>query len=65
MSVNGQGAGFEVGVAQPLFVVRRGAPGNAYGVSPDGQRFLVNVMDEQTTSSPITIVVNWASGLRP
>ena len=62
--VNGQDPGFEVGVARPLFVVRRGATGNAYDVSPDGQRFLVNVMEEQTNSSPIAVVVNWAAGLK-
>jgi len=35
-----------------------------YAVAPDGQRFLVNVTSEETTGSPVTIVLNWLSGLR-
>ncbi len=30
-----------------------------YAVSPDGQRFLVNVPTESATVSPITVVLNW------
>lgn len=32
---------------------------NRYVVSPDGQRFLVIGEDAQTSSSVITVVVNW------
>lgn len=35
-----------------------------YAVSPDGQRFLVNVTSDETTGSPVTIVLNLLSGLR-
>ncbi len=35
-----------------------------YAVAPDGQRFLVNVRSDETTGSPVTVVLNWLSGLR-
>jgi serine/threonine protein kinase len=35
-----------------------------YAVSPDGQRFLINVPAESAAVSPITVVVNWHPGLR-
>ena len=34
-----------------------------YAVAPDG-RFLMNVAVEGTTASPITIVLNWDTGLK-
>ena len=34
-----------------------------YAVTADGQRFLVNLPVGQDTSSPITVVLNWQSGL--
>jgi hypothetical protein len=30
-----------------------------YAVSPDGQRFLVNIIRDETATSPITILYNW------
>lgn len=30
-----------------------------YDVSADGQRFLINVRAEESTTSPITVVLNW------
>ena len=35
-----------------------------YDVTRDGQRFLLNVPLEDTVSSPITIALNWAAGLK-
>jgi len=35
-----------------------------YDVTPDGQRFLVNTLEEQGESAPITVVLNWAAGLK-
>ena len=62
--VSGQGATFEVGAARPLFEIRpRSGVGYFYDVSPDGQRFLVNTMPE-STSTPITLVVNWPALLK-
>jgi hypothetical protein len=33
-------------------------------VSADGQRFLINASAENASSAPITVVVNWAAGLK-
>jgi WD40-like Beta Propeller Repeat len=54
---------FETGVSQPLFATRIPAVlapyRTNYAVSPDGQRFLVNSVTPEATSSAITIAVNW------
>jgi len=63
-SVNGKGSSFEVGAVTALFQMRRGGPGWPYDVSPDGRRFLVNALPEQQdTSTPITVVMNWQAAL--
>jgi serine/threonine protein kinase/Tol biopolymer transport system component len=64
-AVNGKGGSFQVGAVKPLFGTQA-APGgrNRYDVSPEGQRFLINTAPEQTSSSPITIVLNWTAGLK-
>ena len=33
-------------------------------VTRDGQRFLLNVPVEETAASSITVVLNWAAGLK-
>ena len=65
-AVNGQGAAFEVGAVGPLFEqMRPTGQRYIYDVSPDGQRFLVNTVGNQTApTTPITVVVNWTAGLR-
>jgi hypothetical protein len=65
-AVNGQGADFEVTGARPLFEIHSQGIGGRYpyDVSADGQRFLVNTIVEATAPPPITLVVNWAAGLR-
>jgi hypothetical protein len=30
-----------------------------YVVSPDGQRFLINTAGDESTTLPITMVINW------
>jgi serine/threonine protein kinase/Tol biopolymer transport system component len=63
-AVNGKGSSFEVGAAKPLFEARALDPTrNRFAVSADGQRFLMNSAP-QTTSAPITVVLNWAAGLK-
>jgi hypothetical protein len=61
----------EVGAAVPLFEPRllngpAGGPGlrAQFDLAADGQRLLLNVPLEQTTESPITIVLNWTAGLK-
>ncbi|MGB7217941.1 MAG: protein kinase [Vicinamibacterales bacterium] len=70
VDVDGQGPDFRVGTSRPLFEIRprtrayfRHSAGSAYDVSPDGQRFLVNAAIEETTPTPITLVINWAAAL--
>jgi len=40
------------------------APRNAYDVSPDGQRLLVNSIPAETASTPIIVVTNWNADLK-
>jgi hypothetical protein len=70
--VNGAGTAFQVGAVRSLFEApRRTAShlgfgtGDVYDVPADGQRFLVNVVaEEQTSSPPITVITNWTSTLK-
>jgi eukaryotic-like serine/threonine-protein kinase len=62
-AVNGRGSAFEVGAVSPLFQMRTSSLRSEYDVSPDGQRFLVNTLPEQTSDVPITVVLNWTVGL--
>ena len=34
-----------------------------YDVTPDGERFLVNTMSEEEARIPLTVALNWKSGL--
>jgi hypothetical protein len=34
-----------------------------YAVTPDGQRFLINVTTREAATAPITLLVNWARAL--
>ena len=61
----------EMGTAVPLFEARMlNGPINLvgfrlqYDVTRDGQRFLLNVPLEETAPPPITVVTNWAAGLK-
>lgn len=57
----------EIGVPQPLFAIRPRSPvrldAYPYDVSPDGRRFVVNTLTDDTTSTTITVVLNWTAGL--
>ncbi|HUK86801.1 MAG TPA: hypothetical protein VLT85_03980, partial [Terriglobales bacterium] len=64
VTVNGSGAGFQAGTPQRLFTTSGiSNPTFAYDVSPDGQRFLINSLEEDA-SQPINLVVNWRAGLK-
>ena len=63
------GATFEADAAVPLFPTRRREPIATvdlftYDVSPDGQRFLVSSSVEETTATPLTVVLNWTADLK-
>jgi len=56
------GASFEAGTPQLLFKIRtRGLRQyrREYDVSPDGQRFLVNVLPEKPPQNPVILLQNW------
>jgi eukaryotic-like serine/threonine-protein kinase len=58
VEVDGSGPSFSVGAAHPLFRAVLGVEnGMGYDVSPDGQRFWVNVATRD--SAPLTVVANW------
>ena len=62
------GAAFESSVPSALFDTHIGSLNpdyrNQYAVSSDGSRFLVNVVPERSSSSPITVVLNWTGLLK-
>ena len=59
-----QGTGFEVGAVRPLFETHQSLVRAPYDVSANGQRFLISVALDQPVSAPITLVVNWAAGMK-
>jgi len=65
-SVNGRGAGFQVGSVKALFDVnQRVGSRSQYDASADGQRFLINIAPEQAQATPpITLVMNWTAELK-
>ena len=65
-AVSTEGGRVEVGTVRPLFDMRRGFRGGRYfyDVSSDGQRFLLNAVEEQASMGPLTLVVNWPAALR-
>jgi eukaryotic-like serine/threonine-protein kinase len=58
---------FQSATPVPLFraptVAPQGAVGRHYAVAKDG-RFLVNVLQQQSSTAPITVVVNWLSAVQ-
>ena len=64
MALPPEGQALKVGVPVPLFRTRLvgvDQPKAQYAVAPDGQRFLMNVIADEVTASPITIVQNWTA----
>jgi Tol biopolymer transport system component len=58
---------FRLGVPKPLFQTRLNMlapPARRYGVSADGKRFMMNVPVGTDAVPPITVVMNWAAGLK-
>ena len=62
VDVRAVGATFETGVPRVLFeptLDPRTNVRNRYIPSPDGQRFLIIAPAEQTSPTPLTVVLNW------
>jgi len=57
------GSGFKVGVPKTLFQTLTRPLGDPAGwlwdISPDGKRFLFNVLPDQQTIAPLTVITNW------
>jgi serine/threonine protein kinase/Tol biopolymer transport system component len=66
VAVQADGDRLDLARPRPLFAVRPRPPvrldAYPYDVSPDGQRFVVNTLTEDTTSTTITVVLNWTAG---
>jgi Tol biopolymer transport system component len=64
------GATFEAGTPEPLFQTRIFglAPvqyySQQYDVTPDGQRFLINVDVADVNAAPLTVVLDWTAALQ-
>jgi Tol biopolymer transport system component len=64
------GASFEAGTPEPLFQTRiygltvSSYYAQQYDVTPDGQRFLMNVDTSDVNAAPLTVVLNWTAGLK-
>jgi Tol biopolymer transport system component len=63
------GSDFSAGLPVPLFEAPIRLEGiteshSAFVASADGQRFLVNTINEEAAHVPITVVVNWAAELK-
>jgi Tol biopolymer transport system component len=56
------GENLKLGAPRPLFDLPGGTQG--WDVTPDGQRFLVNVPVVGSNSVPLSLVVNWTAGLK-
>jgi hypothetical protein len=63
VQIKGTGINPEPGVPQPLFGVQLGPTDPSFAVSKDS-RFLIPTAVEQAAAAPITVVVNWTSGLK-
>jgi len=65
VDVKTDGASFEAGTPRFLFEVPFGnLLRNAYAVSPDGQKFLVNTRVQTAGALPMTVVLNWPTDLK-
>jgi Tol biopolymer transport system component len=63
------GTTFKAATSKPLFsaAITGGPFGTSsqhWAITPDGQRFLIEIEPEITATSPMTVVVNWTAGLK-
>ena len=54
----------EVGATRALFGGIPTGNGYAYDISPDGQRILATVANDQKSHEPVTLVQNWSARLK-
>lgn len=63
VAVQGRGDGFEMGGAHPLFAANFPPVGVPYDVTRDGKKFIVYA-EQETASTPMTLVLHWDTGLK-
>jgi hypothetical protein len=64
-----QGPACEAGPPRTLFALPTDAlaPGgtpHGYGVTADGQRFLISRTTKEAVPTPLTVILNWTAGLK-
>ena len=59
VEVRANTSGLEFSAPKPLFDTHTAT--GRYGVTADGQRFLLNPPVEESTSAPITVILNWTA----
>ncbi|HEY3028155.1 MAG TPA: protein kinase [Pyrinomonadaceae bacterium] len=68
VEVNEDGNNFTAGTPKPLLDTRIATisfiASSTYDVTRDGQRFLVITAVEESSPSPLTVVLNWTAGLK-
>jgi eukaryotic-like serine/threonine-protein kinase len=67
VDVKEEGSTLTLGAPRPLFELRPTVlpPGvRPFDVTGDGQRFLVMIPIEESSPSPLTVVMNWTAGLK-
>nr|MDP9361650.1 protein kinase [Acidobacteriota bacterium] len=65
VDVSARGEEFVAGIPRVLFQTNiRRTPGPQWDVSPDGKRFLINTVVQQTEAAPLTLVHNWETALK-
>ena len=62
----GAAPSFDAGLPHALFPANAlPGPNQAYAVTKDGQRFLVNARSRQSSSAaPLTVVLNWTAAFQ-
>jgi Tol biopolymer transport system component len=63
VAFDGSGSQPQIGGPQPLFAIPNTAFNVFYDAAPDGKRFLVNHIPEQT-STPVRLLINWPEALK-
>jgi hypothetical protein len=68
VEIKEDGRNFAAGSPRPLLETRAAAPvvpgASSYAVTRDGQRFMLITPIEESSASPITVVLNWTAGVR-
>jgi Tol biopolymer transport system component/predicted Ser/Thr protein kinase len=68
VEVNTDSGQLQAGIPKPLFQAQLATSiywRNRYVVSADGQRFLILAPIGETSSNPLTVVVNWLAAVKP